>query len=184
MQEKRISPYYFVEKHALRQPNAECIWTRERCFTWAESYHRINQYGHFFLANGVQPGDLVALFMANSPEFVFAWAGLWAIGAAPALINHNLTKAALLHCLDISKSPLILADGRPELLGRIEEIQAELAAKGVKVVKLAEARAELNAMKGERPGDELRANVTYGSPFGLFYTRYVVLMMTSERHVR
>lgn len=111
--------------------------------------------------------------MANSPEFLFAWLGLFAVGAAPAMINHNLTKAALLHCLGISNSPLVLADGSPELLARIEEVKDDLAAKGVKIVNLGDVKAEINALKIERPPDKLRENVKPDSPFGLFYTRFV-----------
>lgn len=111
--------------------------------------------------------------MANSPDFVFAWLGLFAIGAAPALINHNLTKAALLHCLGISNAPLLLADGNPELLARIEEVKGELAEKGVKVVNLGDVKVEINAIKAERPPDKLRDQVKPSSPFGLFYTRCV-----------
>lgn len=175
MREKRVSQWYFFERHAQQKPNAECIWWRPRSYTFAEAYHRACQFAQFFLARGVKPGDLVALFMANSPDFLFAWLGLFAIGAAPAMINHNLSKAALLHCLGIAECPLILADGRPELLERIDEVQEELSAKGVTVVKLAEAKTEIAALKGERPGDELRAGVTPKSPFGLFYTRYVCI---------
>ncbi|KAK8879022.1 AMP-binding enzyme [Apiospora arundinis] len=170
IKDKRVSQWYAFERHALLKPNEECIWWRPGSYTWAESYHRSCQFAQYFLAQGVKPGDLVALFMANSPDFLFAWLGLFAIGAAPAMINHNLSKAALLHCLGIAKSPLIVADGSPELLSRIDEIQEELASKGVKVVKLAEARPEINASRGERPGDELRDNIGPGSPFGLFYT--------------
>ena len=50
-------------------------------------------------------------------------------------------------------------------------IGQRVAAKGVTVVKLAEAKSEISAQKGDRPGDELRAGVTPKSPFGLFYTR-------------
>lgn len=32
----------------------------------------------------MQSGDYVSFYLSNSPEFVFAWLGLWAIGAAPA----------------------------------------------------------------------------------------------------
>lgn len=110
--------------------------------------------------------------MENSPDFVFAWLGLFAIGAAPALINHNLTKAALLHCLGISQAPLILASGKPDLMARIEEVKDELATKGVKLVNLADASAEINAMRADRPVDKLREGVQLQSPFGLFYTRY------------
>jgi acyl-CoA synthetase (AMP-forming)/AMP-acid ligase II len=171
VQEKRISPYYFFERHAQQKPNAECLWWRAGSHTWGETYFRSNQYAQFFLSHGIKTGDLVALFMDNSPDFVFAWLGLFAIGAAPALINHNLTKAALLHCLGISRAPLVLVDGRPELIDRIHEVKDELAAQGVKVVNLADARGEINAMKGERPADKHRDNLPLNAPFGLFYTR-------------
>ncbi|KAK7752284.1 hypothetical protein SLS62_005820 [Diatrype stigma] len=170
VQEKRISPYYFFEKYAQAQPNQECIWSRSGSYTYAEAYYRANQYAQYFLRNGIKPGDLVALFMANSPEFVLAWMGLWAIGAAPALINHNLTKQALLHCLNIADAKLILADGSDELLQRLDAVGDELAAAGVRVVRLADARADINATRGERPGDDLRASVRPDSAFGLFYT--------------
>lgn len=171
MEETRLSPYYFFEKHAQTLPNQECIWSRAGSYTWAEAYYRANQYAQWFLRNGVQPGDLVAFFMANSPEFVLAWMGLWAIGAAPALINHNLTRQALLHCLDIADTKLILAEGADSLLERLESIRDELSAEGVRIIKLAEARPEeINTTRGERPGDELRAGVRPNSAFGLFYT--------------
>ncbi|KAI0377327.1 fatty acid transporter [Hypomontagnella monticulosa] len=171
IQEKRLSTYYFFEKHAQSQPNKECIWSRQGSYTYAETYYRVNQYAQWFLKHGgVKPGDLVAFFMANSPDFIFAWMGLLAIGAAPALINHNLTKQALLHCLGISEAKLVLADGAPQLLERLDAVREELATKGVRIVKLADVRPEVNSIRSERPPDELRENVRPDSPWGLFYT--------------
>ncbi|KAH9885356.1 acetyl-CoA synthetase-like protein [Xylariomycetidae sp. FL2044] len=172
IKEKRISPYYFFETNAQRQPNAQCVWSRNHgCYTWAESYYRVNQFAQFFLGQDVKPGDLVGFFMANSPDFVFAWMALWAIGAAPALINHNLTSAALLHCLNIADAKLILADGVPQLLERLDAVRGDLDAQGVRIVKLEDARPTLiNPARGERPPDSLREGVTPDSPFGLFYT--------------
>ncbi|KAI0894493.1 fatty acid transporter [Annulohypoxylon nitens] len=172
IQEKRLSSYYFFEKHAQSQPGKECIWSRQGSYTYAETYYRVNQYAQWFLREGgVKPGDLVAFFMANSPDFVFAWLGLLAIGAAPALINHNLTKQALLHCLGIAEAKLVLADGAPQLLERLDAVKDELAAQDVRIVKLADVRHEINATKGERPPDDIRDNnVGPGSAFGLFYT--------------
>lgn len=171
VQEKRISTYYFFEKHAQTLPNKECIWSRQGCYTYADTYYRVNQYAQWFLKHGgVKPGDLVAFFMANSPDFVFAWMGLLAIGAAPALINHNLTKQALLHCLGISGTKLVLADGAPQLLERLDAVREELAANGVRIVKLTDVKSEINSIKGERPPDELREDVRPDSPWGLFYT--------------
>ncbi|KAI2466274.1 fatty acid transporter [Annulohypoxylon bovei var. microspora] len=172
IQEKRLSSYYFFEKHAQAQPGKECIWSRQGSYTYAETYYRANQYAQWFLSEGgVKPGDLVAFFMANSPDFVFAWMGLLAIGAAPALINHNLTRQALLHCLGIAEAKLVLADGAPQLLERLDAVKDELAAQDVRIVNLADVRNEINATKGERPPDNLRDdNVKVNSAFGLFYT--------------
>ncbi|KAI1496304.1 hypothetical protein F5X99DRAFT_76558 [Biscogniauxia marginata] len=171
LEEKRVSPYYFFERHAQAHPGKECVWTRERSYTRAEAYWRVNQYAQFFLAGGVRPGDLVALFMANSADFVFAWMGLFAVGAAPALMNHNLTRQALLHCLGIAGARLILADGPPALLERLDAVADELAARGVRVVRLDEdTRAAVNGTPGDRPPDELREGVRPDSAFGLFYT--------------
>lgn len=183
VQEKRLSPYYFFEHHAQQQPDAECIWWRgtggdgagaptPTSYTRAEAYHRANQFAQFFLVRGVRPGDLVGLFMDNSPDFIFAWFGLLAVGAAPALLNHNLPPSALMHCLSLSGATLLLAAGRPELLARLDDARPDLAARGITVVLLDDG-AEVNAMTGERPPDHLRADVAPRQPFGLFYTRYV-----------
>jgi acyl-CoA synthetase (AMP-forming)/AMP-acid ligase II len=170
VQEHRTSPYYFFEKYAQEQPNEECIWWQSSSHTWSAAYARANQYAHFFLSQGVVPGDLVAFFMGNNPEFVLAWMGLWAIGAAPALINHNLTRQALLHCLGVAESKLVLADGPPELLERLDLVQDELAMNGARIVKLADVRSQVEASPATRPPDELRESLSPMSPFGLFYT--------------
>ncbi|KAI1735630.1 fatty acid transporter [Xylaria scruposa] len=170
LQEHRISPYYFFEKHAQAHPNEECIWWRSGSYTWGAAYARANQFAHFFLSAGVSPGDLVAFFMGNSPDFALAWMGLWAIGAAPALINHNLTRQALLHCLDIAGSKLVLADGPAELLERLDAVREDLDAAGARIIKVADVRVQIEASPATRPPDDLRAAVMPNSPFGLFYT--------------
>ncbi|KAF2963002.1 hypothetical protein GQX73_g10570 [Xylaria multiplex] len=170
IQEKRISPYYFFEKYAQAQPSEECIWWRGGSYTWNAAYSRANQYAHFFLSQGVKPNDLVSFFMTNSPNFPLAWMGLWAIGAAPALINHNLSQQALLHCLGIAESQLVFADGPDELLERLDAVEDNLLASGVRIVKLSSVRGEIEALPTTRLPDEHRAAVTPNSAFGLFYT--------------
>ncbi|KAI1490944.1 hypothetical protein F5X96DRAFT_511709 [Biscogniauxia mediterranea] len=172
LQQKRLSPFYFFERNAQSAPDKECIWTRTYAYSRGEAYARANQWAHFFLARGVAPGDLVSLFMANGPDFALAWMGLWAVGAAPALINHNLTRKALLHCLDIAGSALVLADGPPELMARLDAVADELAARGVSVARLDDeaVRAAVDGAPTDRVPDELREGVRPDSPFGLFYT--------------
>ena len=69
-----------------------------------------NRYSHWALANNVQPGDAVCLYMPNCPEYVAIWVGITRIGGAVALINTNLTNEALLHSINITSPKHLIVD--------------------------------------------------------------------------
>jgi acyl-CoA synthetase (AMP-forming)/AMP-acid ligase II len=171
----RQALYYFFEESVNRRPNDDCIWSREGCFTWAQAYERANQWAQWFLQQGVKPHDYVAFYLTNSPDFVLAWLGLWAIGAAPAMINHNLAGNALIHCLKVPKASLLLADEDPVLRARIDEekgaIEGEL---GMNIVVLDEqVRKDVRNQEAKRPEDALRDGIKGDWPMAMFYTRFV-----------
>jgi acyl-CoA synthetase (AMP-forming)/AMP-acid ligase II len=56
----------------------------------------------------VQCGDIVAMIVNNSPEFLITIFALWKIGAVPAPINTSLTSDPLLHCLTITHTTFII----------------------------------------------------------------------------
>ncbi|KAJ2894951.1 Acetyl-CoA hydrolase [Zalerion maritima] len=171
VKQQRCSLYYFLEDAARTRGNEQALWSRVGCYTWTEALDRAHQYGQFFLSKGVKPGDLVALIMRNTPDFMLTWMGLFSIGAAPAMINHHLTGKALLHCLDISTANLVFVDGDDHILERINEVRGELEGEGTNIVMLDDVRDQIyNQTKPERPGDELRNGVNGGSPMALFYT--------------
>lgn len=76
--------------------------------TYAEMDALANKTANWALGLGLQPGDAVALFMENRPEYVSFWYGLAKIGVVVGLINHNLTDKALAHCVNIADAKLIL----------------------------------------------------------------------------
>ena len=51
-----------------------------------------------------QPGDCVALFMENRPEYVGLWLGLSKVGIVPALINTNLLGQPLIHSINAASA--------------------------------------------------------------------------------
>jgi acyl-CoA synthetase (AMP-forming)/AMP-acid ligase II len=171
--ENRICLYYLFEASALRLGNEECIWSREGCYTWTQTYNKVNKYGQWFLQQGVKPGDLVGFYLMNSPNFMFAWLGLCSIGAAPAMINYNLAGEALLHCLKISGAKLLLVDEEPALRTRIEDVGLQLEGElAIKVIVVESAvKAGISAMSDERPSDAFREVVKGDGHMCLFYTR-------------
>src|SRR5262245_62567284 len=71
-------------------------------FTYRQLDALANRFAAWADAQGVQRGDTVAVLLPNRAEYVPAWVGLTKLGVSAALINNNLTGAALAHCLSIS----------------------------------------------------------------------------------
>ncbi|EPE26716.1 Acetyl-CoA synthetase-like protein [Glarea lozoyensis ATCC 20868] len=172
VRQNRVSLWYFFEQAVNRKPTHEAIWSRTGCYTFAETHIRATQYAHWFLSRGVKPKDYVAFFLTNSPDFLFAWLGLWAIGAAPALINYNLTGKALVHCLKLSGAKLLLVDGDELLKARIEEVRGAIEGElGMDVaVEDADGLREIQSQSRERIEDIYREGVRGDWPMGMLYT--------------
>ena len=174
------SPYYHLERQCTAPENVhrECLWYRnpatgeQTSHTWSDFLDKTHRYANWFLGQGVKKGDLVALFMLNSPDFLFAWAGLWAIGCAPAMINYHLAGAALVHCLGISGAKLVLMDGDAGAMGRMEDVKNHIEERtpGIRFARLGDVRGEIYTSSPVRPGNEHRAGIRGHHASALFYT--------------
>ncbi len=58
-----------------------------REFTWSEFDKIVNKLGNAFLKVGVQKGEMVAIFLPNSPEYLFTFFALERIGAIALPFN-------------------------------------------------------------------------------------------------
>ena len=63
---------------------------------------RANRTSRWALAAGLAKGDVVALMMGARPEYFALWLGLTQVGVVVALLNVNLTGAALAHCVRVA----------------------------------------------------------------------------------
>uniref|UniRef100_A0A6Q2WUY5 Long-chain-fatty-acid--CoA ligase n=1 Tax=Esox lucius TaxID=8010 RepID=A0A6Q2WUY5_ESOLU len=83
-----------------------------------------NSVAQWALAQGWSPGDVVALFMESRPLQVALWLGLAKVGVEAALINFNLRRDALLHCVGVSASRGIVFGA--ELADAMLEVRSSL----------------------------------------------------------
>lgn len=173
----RMSLWYRFEEQVKRlSDSAECIWSRTGVYDWSQTYAQACRYAQFLLSNGVQSGDLVAVYLQNSPEFMFVMLASWCIGTAPAMINYNLASEGLIHCLKLSGSKVVLVDEDSECRARIEacreRIEGEL---GMKIIVLDEKmKHEISSTDPKRPEDKYRAGMKGEFPMCLIYTRSAV----------
>jgi fatty-acyl-CoA synthase len=88
-----------------------------KLFTYEELDSRANQYANWALDQGFRPGDAVALFMENKPDYIAFWVGLSKVGVVSALINNSLQGQGLAHCVNIAKAKaLVIGPEQEDLL--------------------------------------------------------------------
>ncbi|CAL8077756.1 unnamed protein product [Calicophoron daubneyi] len=93
------------------------IWT----FGHLESYS--NKVANHLLKCGFARGDKLFLLMHSSPAYVGIWLGASKIGVCTALLNYNLRKDSLLHCLKAVDARAIVVGSR--LKNKFEEVDGQ-----------------------------------------------------------
>ncbi len=83
------------------------IRTRDDEFscTWGEYAERVEALAAGLASLGVEPGDTVALMLANRPEFHFADSAVMHLGATPFSIYNTYTAEQIEHLLERRRQP-------------------------------------------------------------------------------
>uniref|UniRef100_A0A8C0L1I0 Arachidonate--CoA ligase n=1 Tax=Canis lupus dingo TaxID=286419 RepID=A0A8C0L1I0_CANLU len=109
LREQRTVPILFasmVQRHpdktALIFEGTDTHWTFRQLDDYSSSV------ANFLQARGLASGDVAALFMENRNEFVGLWLGMAKLGVEAALINTNLRRDALCHCLTTSQARVLI----------------------------------------------------------------------------
>jgi fatty-acyl-CoA synthase len=105
----RVFPHV-IEELAARFGDREALCSAREKLTYFHLNERANRYARWALAEGLRKGDVVCLLMPNRPEYMAVWIGLTRVGVGVALLNTNLTGAALTHCIAIVAPKQIIVD--------------------------------------------------------------------------
>jgi citronellyl-CoA synthetase len=122
--DKMASFSLLVEDNAARIPNAIALICEEEVVTWSELNVRANRIANTLKARGISKGDCVSLFMQNRIEFVVQAVAVCKLGAVAGLINTNLTRRQLVHCISLTESKKIIFG--EELTEPLNEVRSEL----------------------------------------------------------
>jgi propionyl-CoA synthetase len=115
-----------VDRHASRRPgDAALIWVsteveQERVYSFAQLHREVQTMAALLLAQGVQQGDRVLIYMPMIPEAAFAMLACARIGAIHSVVFGGFASHALANRID---------DAQPRLI-----ISADAGSRGGKVV--------------------------------------------------
>ena len=102
-----------VDRAAHRFGAKEALWYQGHRWSFSEIKEDVDQAAKGLIKLGVQPGDKVALWMPNRPEWVHFMFATAKIGAVLVPINTRLRTAALAYRAHQSDSATLISVDRP-----------------------------------------------------------------------
>src|SRR5215207_1004369 len=151
-------------RHAEGTPEKLCLSFEGERWTYEQLRERAETFAAALRTWGLRPGERVALFLGNSPDFLAAYLGIHLAGGVVVPVNTAYRRAELRHIFDDAGVRLCLTDGerRPEL-ERVREDLPELEV----VIEAGEELKDFldSAEAGETglPGSEDLAVIAYTS---------------------
>lgn len=114
-----------VELAAEENPDRTAIFYEDIKYTHKEYNESVNRYANYFLNDvGLKKGDVVVVFVENRPELLFIIVACSKIGVVASLINTNLRKNPLIHCMThTSRKCYIVGE---ELIDAFEDVKDKL----------------------------------------------------------
>ncbi|XP_054158008.1 long-chain fatty acid transport protein 4-like [Oppia nitens] len=100
------------------------FYFEDQKWTFGQIDELSNRVANLFLEYGYHPGQEVALFMDNRPEYVAIWLGLAKAGIVTALINTNQRLHQLVHSITVVNCKAIIFGS--ELTDAVREVMPSL----------------------------------------------------------
>src|SRR5438132_8358357 len=116
---------------AGQRPDAAALYFKAGArwvpINWKEYARAVNRLGNTLVAEGLQPGDRVALWSANRPEWQITDLAILHAGLATVAIYQTLAPDQVKYLLSHSESKVLIVEDR-KLLDQIAGMRSELPA--------------------------------------------------------
>ncbi len=147
-------------------------------YTYNEIHAQVRKLAHHMAAQGVQPGDRVALAMRNYPEWVVGYWAAISLGAACVGMNAWWTPHEMEYALDDSHPRVLIVDG--ERLERVSHILEAVRVRLPKAMHVITVRSDSelptdaatwnDVMSIDDPGSLPAAEIDPDDDATIFYT--------------
>ncbi|MBL7084879.1 MAG: AMP-binding protein [Candidatus Omnitrophica bacterium] len=93
---------------AKRFPQKPFLIFRDQPISYAQSAKMVNKLANALHKEGVKKGDKVAVYLPNSPEYVFSYLATFSLGAACVPLDVRLTEEELVGVLNHSETSIFI----------------------------------------------------------------------------
>ncbi|MDO8330167.1 MAG: long-chain-acyl-CoA synthetase [Fluviicoccus sp.] len=113
-----------IEKATKANPYGSAVLYKDTNLNYLQFNQWANRVAHYFLAQGLKKGDVVAVFIENRPELLAVTTGLAKIGVISAMVNTSQTGKVLTHSINLVKPKMAIIGS--ELVESFSEVRADL----------------------------------------------------------
>lgn len=121
---ENISVYKKFSNVAATYTQKTAFLYEEEVWTFSDVQHFVNKVANYFKTQGYKKGDCVGLILENCPDYPCIWLGLSKLGVATALINTNLVKHSLVHCVRVANCKAVIFGSN--FRQAVEDVESEL----------------------------------------------------------
>ncbi len=100
-----------LHEHAQKTPEKRCLVFEGATWTYAAVRARAEAFARALVDWGLKPGERVALYIENSPEFIFCYFGTHLAGGTVVLVNNQYKQVELRHILGDSGARVCVTGG-------------------------------------------------------------------------
>lgn len=97
-----------LEKSAREYGDKPAIIFRQQELSFTRLKEQVFSFSQSLLKLGVKPGDKVAIYLPNWPEYIVSYLAAWSIGACCVPLDFMLTEDEIVSCLDHSETKILI----------------------------------------------------------------------------
>ncbi len=111
----------WLERTARRHPRRPALFSgAQQVSDYAQLFRDAGGLGAALCARGIAPGDRVAMFLTNCPQYITCVYGIWTLGAAKVPINNKLHPREVAYILENSGAKAVFVT--PDLAPGLAEV--------------------------------------------------------------
>ncbi|MCX7177624.1 MAG: AMP-binding protein [Proteobacteria bacterium] len=162
-----------ARRNAQRFPDKPALLMGDRCCTWKQLDQRVDRIAGALLARGLKPGAMVAVLLANCPEFIELYFGIARAGLIATPVNYRLTANELTQILSHAHPALLVVGAG--FAERAKELESTLPALrrrwvvGHSDVSLADAE-DYEQVLAQAPDTAVVSPASETDTFAIFFT--------------
>ncbi|MFI5426667.1 class I adenylate-forming enzyme family protein [Aeromicrobium sp. UC242_57] len=108
-----------IERVARRRGTHLALRSEDVLLTYEELLDRASRIGAYLVREGLKPGERVAVFLHNQPEYLPMVLGIWKAGGVFVPLNALFAPSAIRHAVEDSETRWVLT--RPDAVGTVRE---------------------------------------------------------------